>query len=65
MRNRMILLLLILALCFLALPGVSGRITKASVRDDGLPCDPIPKEIWLCQRNGGTFNYATCRCEYH
>jgi hypothetical protein len=63
MRRGLILLLLILGLWLLALPSLTGRVTKASARDD-FPCDPVPKEVWLCQRNGGTFNYATCRCEF-
>lgn len=44
-------------------PSPSTQKVKAT--DDGLPCDPPPKEIFLCQRNGGTFNYATCQCEFN
>jgi hypothetical protein len=63
MRKVLTLLLMILALCFLALPGMFGQASRAS-GDEPFPCDPLPKEIRLCQASGGVFNYATCRCEH-
>ena len=63
MRKQLIFLVTLLALFFLTLAGPSTQKVRAT--DDGFPCDPIPKEIFLCQRNGGTFNYATCRCEFN
>jgi hypothetical protein len=63
MRNSLLLLLMILALCFLALPSLSERAVKASGVDD-FPCNPSPKEVRACQNSGGTFNFGSCRCEY-
>jgi hypothetical protein len=62
MRKVLTLLLMVLTLCFLALPGLFGQASRAS-DDELFPCDPNPKEVRLCQTSGGVFNYATCRCE--
>jgi hypothetical protein len=63
MKKQMIFVVALMALFFLTLVGPSAQKARATGGDD-LPCDPSPTMIRMCELRGGTFNFATCRCEF-
>ena len=63
MSKRLIFLVTLIALLFIALADPSAKKAKATAGDD-LPCDPSPTMIRMCEIRGGTFNFVTCRCEF-
>jgi hypothetical protein len=60
MRNRLLGLAALAALLLLAAPAPS----PAPPTRGGLPCDPSPTQVRICRLHGGTFNYATCQCDF-
>lgn len=64
MKNRLMLLLVLVGLLMmLAVPSGFVQKVRAAAGDE-LPCDPSPGMLRMCQIRGGTFNFATCQCEF-
>lgn len=63
MRKQLIFLVTLIALLFIALADPYAQGARATASDE-LPCDPSPTMIRMCEIRGGTFNFATCRCEF-
>ena len=58
MKRMMSFLLLLVMLCFVV-PHASA---PAKTDDELYPCDPTPFMIRRCELQGGTFDFAKCRC---
>jgi hypothetical protein len=64
MRKRIVLVVVVVAFYLVGIAGGAGQRVKATGDDELFPCDPTPSQVRICQIHGGTFNYATCRCEF-
>jgi len=60
--NRTILIGL--ASLLLIAASFGSRATARQSDDELFPCDPTPSQVRICLIRGGTFNFATCRCEF-
>jgi len=64
MKKRLALVIVIVAFYLIGIAGGGTPSVKATADDELFPCDPQPSQVRICMIQGGTFNYATCRCEF-